>query len=259
MGQVFLARVDETGQQVALKVLSPSRKPSSVREAIERFTRESKALAGLDHPGAVRFVDAGVQGGFHYLAMEYVEGRDLQVKVRDDGPLAPAEVVLIGLALCDCLQAAHAKGMLHRDVKPSNVFRAKADGFVKLADFGLAHLAQSHGIGGSKLSTAGGGNPRYAAPEQLRRLKDAGIPADVYGVGATLFFCLTGRPPFDHKSKAVAAVQAIEEPAPDVRGINPKCPAKLAAVIAKCLAKEPKDRFATAKALASALKKTASS
>jgi len=176
------------------------------------------------------------------------------VKVRDDGPLPPKEVARIGVALCECLHAAHAKGMVHRDVKPSNVFRAKADGFVKLADFGLAHLAQSHGIGGSKLSTAGGGNPRYAAPEQLRRLKDAGIPADVYGVGATLFFGLTGRPPFDHKSKAVAAVQAIEEPAPDVLTLRKDCPPALASVIARCLAKDPADRFQTANDLAMSLK-----
>ena len=252
MGQVYLARQESSGQQVALKVLAPAKEDTSVKEALTRFAREARAMAEIDHPGAVRFIESGEADGYHYIAMEFIEGRDLETRVRDDGPLPIVHAAKIALHVLDCLAHAHRKGILHRDVKPSNIFRRKADGFVKLSDFGLAHVAQEHTA--IKLSSAGRGNPRYAAPEQLRALADAGVEADVYGVAATLFYLITGRPPFDHASKAVAAVQAMEEPAPDIRTIEPKVPDALAAIIAKALAKEPAERYPSANAMAAAIK-----
>ncbi len=202
MGAVYRARQRSLGRTVALKVLA---RELWVREGFtERFEREARALAALQHPGIVSVHDAGVAGPFPYLVMEYVDGASLREVLRD-GALAADEVLGLVTQLCAALDYAHARGVVHRDIKPENVLLDR-EGRLKIADFGLAKLADSRAEGLTR-ATQAMGTPPYMAPEQYERPTQVDHRADLYALGVMLYELLTGELPlgrFDAPSKRAA-------------------------------------------------------
>jgi tetratricopeptide (TPR) repeat protein len=241
MGEIFKARHRRLGKVVALKLLSGRWHGSSDKAA--RFLREIKALGSLEHPNVVEAHDAGEEDGVVYLAMKLVEGTDLHNLVRQRGPLPVAQACALTRQAALGLQYLHERGLVHRDVKPSNLMLA-ADGSVKVLDLGLARwraeAGQAEGLTGTGLPM---GTPDYLAPEQARDAAAVDVRADLYALGGTLFYLLTGRPPFGHHSGAYEKLKAHEEEAPpDLRGLRPEVPAALTELVSRLLAKRPADR-----------------
>ena len=248
MGEVWLARDPASGEEVALKRLLFARVPG----ALARFQRESTALLRLRHPAVVAWRDAGVDAREGpWLAMELVRGGTLADRVDTGGPLPPREAVQLVLDLCHGLAAVHASGALHRDLKPTNVLLDGA-GRPKLTDFGLARPTER----GESLTATGTflGSPGFMAPEQVRGAKDAIGPAtDVYGLGATLHYALTGQAPFEAETPVACLARILQHaPQPPSTG-RPGLPAELDAIVLRCLAKSPADRYPHAMALHAAL------
>ena len=254
MGAVFKARHLKMNRLVALKVIRKELLANP--DAIQRFEREVQAAAQLSHPNVVAAYDAAQVGDTHFFAMEYVEGTDLNKLVNDKGPL-PVEQA------CDCirqaalgLQHAHEQRLVHRDIKPHNLLRT-SKGVVKVLDMGLARLRQtSEGVAVTKGLTQEGacmGTPSYMAPEQALDSRKADIRADVYSLGCTLYFLLTGRPPFEGMTAAEVLVkhQLVEVEAAET--LRPEVPALVASVLRRMLAKKPEDRFQTPEEVAAAL------
>jgi len=180
MGAVYRAFHPGVGREVAVKVLLDA----FDEEERERFLREASALSRLDVDGVVGVVEAGIDGGHPFLVMELVEGESLEARIARAGPLASREAARLGRRLADALEAVHQRGILHRDLKPANVLLAKDGREPVLGDFGLARLA-----GARSLTRTGDvlGTPAYMAPEQSQGSRHVGPPADVYGLGATLY------------------------------------------------------------------------
>jgi len=248
-GAVYAARDPRLGRRVAVKVahvhaLDP--------EDLARLGREAQAAARLDdHPGIVRVLDVGVEGGRPWIASELVEGRSLQDALRE-GPLGSRRVAELGRDLAAALAHAHARGILHRDLKPANVL-LRPDGRPAVTDFGLAKDLLRRGQSLTETGTALG-TPGYMAPEQAAgETRRTGSAADVYGLGATLYAALTGRPPFEGPG-IVAVLHAVARtpPAPP-RSVEPGVDPALEAIVLRCLAKAPADRFASAADLGAAL------
>jgi WD40 repeat protein len=254
MGQVFQARHSRLGRVVALKLISPQHLGDPA--ARRRFLREMRSLSRLDHPNIVRALDAGEEeGGRLYLVMDFVEGADLAHLVKEQGGLP------IGQA-CDCarqaalaLQHAHDKGLVHRDVKPSNLLRTP-DGTVKLLDVGLARLRAPEEAEGSTTLTDTGmamGTPDYVAPEQITDSKRVDIRADLYSLGCTLYHLLSGRPPFAGGMVAHKLLRHQTEEPEALAALRPEVPAALAAVVQKLMAKKPEERYQSPAEVAAAL------
>src|SRR5262245_61380494 len=244
MSVVYRARQERPSRYVALKPLAPDL--SSDAAFRERFIRESDLAASLDDPNVLPVYEAGEHDGVLYIAMRYVEGTDLKTVIRQEGALDPARTERIVEQVAHALDAAHAKGLIHRDVKPGNILLAPATGsrseHAYLADFGLSKRT------GSDVSLTGtgvfAGTMRYAAPEQFegRRL-DA--RTDVYSLGCVLFECLTGRPPFEGEQDAALMYAHIMEPPPGATAVRPELPPAIDAVVTKAMAKRPEDRYAS--------------
>jgi hypothetical protein len=233
MGTVWRARDQVLDRFVALKeVTLPGSVPEEEREAIrERVLREARAAARLNHTSAVTVFDVIEEGDNIFIAMELIESPTLADIVRQQGPLAPPRAAFIAAELLDALQAAHAKGIIHRDVKPANVM--VSDGRVKLADFGIASVK------GDPQLTATGlllGSPSYMSPEQVAG-RQAGPASDLWALGATLFFAVEGKGPFDREGPLPTLMAITNEEAPDAEHGGP-----LAPVIKSLLDKEPDDR-----------------
>jgi serine/threonine-protein kinase len=243
MGEVWLAEHALLKRPCAVKFIRPELAAHPATAA--RFEREVQAVTGLNHVNTVRVYDYGrADDGSFYYVMEYLDGPTLEALVRDHGPLPPGRVVYLLRQLCGALAEAHRAGLVHRDVKPGNVIVARLGGVgdvAKLLDFGLV-LDEATAAEGDRLTRAGVvlGTPAYMPPEQA-----AGEPVDtrgdVYAVGAVAYFALTGRPPFSGKSTRQVLAAVMTEPAPLLDGV----PRDLAAVVARCLAKDPADRFPT--------------
>lgn len=252
MGEVYKARHRRLDKLVALKLLPvDSRHPC---EAAARFQREMKAVGALDHPNVVEAHDAGEQSGVVYLAMKLIDGVDLERLVKQRGPLPVAEACELVRQAALGLHYLHQRGLVHRDVKPSNLMRTP-DGTVKVLDLGLARwrleAEAGHGLTGTGRVL---GTPDFLAPEQIDNAADAGAPADLYGLGGTLFYLLTGRAPFaDHKTLFSKLEAHRSESPPDVRTLCPEAPAELAALQQRLLAKKLQQRLATAAEVAAAL------
>jgi serine/threonine protein kinase len=234
MGVVWRARDVVLGREVAVKeVLFPASMPDAERRPTQaRVMREARAAARLNHQGAVALYDVVTDEGGVFIVMELVEAPTLTELVRVQGPLAPERVAEIGAQLASVLESAHRSGIVHRDVKPDNVLVPQA-GTAKLADFGVASLA-----GDPRLTTTGlvVGSPAYMAPEQAQG-EPTGPPADFWALGATLYFAVEGRPPFDTGS-AMATLAAVVNEAPQpMRRAGP-----LAPLITALLAKDPGSR-----------------
>jgi eukaryotic-like serine/threonine-protein kinase len=248
MGAVFEADDLENGRRVALKVLSQALDAPAARE---RFFREGRLAASLNHPNSVYVFGTEEIGGTPVIAMELVPGGTLEDYVRAHGPMSTAEAVDAVLDIIAGLEAAQRVGILHRDVKPSNCFR-EANGTVKIGDFGLSI---STGVRAEPALTASGsflGTPAFCPPEQLRG-EELNARSDMYSVGATLFYLLTGRTPFEGKGVVALIAAVLEQPAPSPRKLRPGIPKGLAKIVLRCLEKQPGERFKNYRELAQAL------
>jgi hypothetical protein len=248
MGAVWVADDALLGRQVAVKVLSEALAGDGL--AAERLRREARAAAGLVHPGIARVLDLGEDGGRPYLVMELLHGESLAQRLARSGPLPPAEAARVVAAAAEALQVAHRAGIVHRDVKPGNVFLT-GDGEVKLLDFGIASAANQAALTGGDLI----GTAAYLAPERMLG-HDATPAADVYALGVLLYELLAGRPPFTADSgTALAMAHLHARPAP-LRDAAPGVPPALAAACEQALAKDPAARPPSAAALARLLRST---
>ena len=253
MGTVYRARDPRLAQEVALKLLRAGRGASPLQRA--RFLREAQALARVRHPGVVRVHAAGEDGGRLWIAMDLLPGGSLAERLRVGGPLPQREVARLGRALARALAAAHAVGILHRDVKPENVLLDPA-GEPVLVDFGLALLEE--GEPGERLTVSGQllGTPAYAAPEQLAgRTARVGPAADLFGLGGTLYALLTARPPRRGRSGQEQLLEALERRPEPPRAHCPGLDPRLEALVLRCLERDPQARPSSADDLAEALER----
>jgi hypothetical protein len=254
-GAVFEAMHVYTRRVVAIKLIREDA-GTAVHEQKARLLREAQALAAARDPGIVDVLDAGVAAnGMPFLVLECLEGRTLEGLLASRGKLGATDVVAIGLQLARSLGAAHRAGVVHRDVKPSNVFITRGSHGreqTKLVDFGIARLEQS---GGRKLSLAGAliGTPEYMSPEQLLAKDDIDARSDIYALGVTLFECLTGEVPFTGSYAQVLLQSASPTPAPSVRVTAPHIPDALVRVVDRAIAKAREERYADMDAFVAAL------
>jgi eukaryotic-like serine/threonine-protein kinase len=244
MSAVFQARHLRLGRLAAVKVL---RRAPPGQDHGARFRAEARAAALADHPNVVRAYDAGRARRRYYLALEYVEGTDLQRLVEREGPLGPAAACAYARQAALGLHHLHERGVVHRDVKPANLLLSRA-GVVKVADLGLARLpppdADPLARPGRALGTAD-----YIPPEQALDGASADARADLYGLGCTLYFLLGGRVPFPGGSAVLKLARHVREEPPPLEGVPPG----VAAVVRRLMAKEPGDRFPSASEAAACL------
>jgi serine/threonine protein kinase len=250
MGQVFRVEDARSGQALALKVLRPVDTDDTDR--VRRFQREIQVLTRIQHPAVLHILDWGESPAGLYFVTELVDGEDLKMAIRRRGAWPPAEAAALGATLAEALAAAHAQGVVHRDVKPNNVMIAR-DGSVRLLDFGLARGA---GIDVTTLTRTGTilGTPGYMSPEQF----DAtGVDerSDLYSLGVVLYETLTGRLPFRGHTPIAIALAHKTEPPPLPRALRPGIPAWLERVVLRCLEKDPARRYASAAELAADLRR----
>jgi tetratricopeptide (TPR) repeat protein/predicted Ser/Thr protein kinase len=250
-GVVYRARDPESGEPVAIKLLLGGQRTDE--RARKRFLREAQALAKLDHPHVVRVRDVGAEGERPYLVMDYAPGDSLAALLEQRGPLEPERAAELARQLARGVEHAHARGVLHRDLKPDNVLLS-ANGQARLTDFGLVReLVPS--LSSTRLSQTGQlmGTPGYWPPEQaLGELDAVGPRSDVYGLGAVLYALLTGVPPHESGSLVEALARATQPPrAP--RQLRAEIPARLEAICLRCLAPAPERRYPSAAAVAEAL------
>ena len=249
MGVVYRAFDKELQEPVAIKTLRPEALAAGA--ALDRFKQEIRLARKIAHRNVVRTYDLGEQNGIYYLTMEYVEGTSLKQLIVTRGKLPVAVTLTVGKQLCRALEVAHAEGVIHRDIKPHNIV-VEPSGFLKVMDFGIARLANPPQ--GKGLTEAGTsiGTPDYMSPEQLSG-SELDPRSDLYAAGVVLFECVSGRVPFEAETTWALVAKHLEEEPPDPRTFNAEVPGALAAVIVKAMAKEPKDRFATASEMHDAL------
>jgi Protein kinase domain len=249
MGEVYRAHDERLGRSVALKLLVP--RLAEDERFRERFLRESRRAAGIDHPNVIPVYEAGEAEGRLYIAMRYVDGTDLRRLLSAEGVLEPARALGLLAPVAGALDAAHARGLVHRDVKPGNVLIAvepdsEPPEHVYLSDFGLTTLSAEPDDSGPFSGTAD-----YAAPELVTGGSVDGR-ADVYALGCILFECLTGTPPFRGDSAMAVLWGHVNDPVPAASSRNPSLPGGVDAVLRKALAKEPAERYPTCRALVEA-------
>src|SRR5947209_588610 len=253
MAVVFKAEHMDLRHHVAVKVLPPTTKEDSALET--RFFAEMRIVARLRHPNIVAANDAGRTASddgnsiLRYLVMEYVAGEDLEEVVRRNGPMSPARACAIAYQMASALGETHKYGLVHRDIKPSNIMLTGED-TAKLLDFGLTrHFGQRMTVPGTVLGTID-----FMAPEQARDASTVDIRADIYGLGGTLYWCLTGQLPFPFQGNPVEALtRRLNAPAPSIRAVDPNLPADLDAVVSRMMALKPEDRYADPTAAMQAL------
>lgn len=240
MGAVYEAEDLASGRRVALKVLGHSLDSPDTRK---RFLREGRLAASINHPNSVYVYGTEEIEGAPVITMELVPGGTLHDRVKANGPLPVTEAVDAILQIIAGLEAAHAVGILHRDIKPSNCF-IDPSGTVKVGDFGLSISTLSRGD--SALTIAGSilGTPEFASPEQLRG-EELNVRSDIYSVGMTLYYLLTGKTPFHADNVVQLLATVLEKPAPSPRIFRPEIPESLARIVLRCLAKQTGDRFAS--------------
>ena len=249
MGEVFLAEDTTLGRKVAIKMLPERSAGSSL--ARQRLINEAKAAAALDHPNICAIHEVGEEDDCVFIVMQYVDGESLADRIAQHA-LAPAEVVDIGIQAAQALEAAHAAGVVHRDIKPHNIILTPR-GQLKVLDFGLAKLAapdlaatQTSG----RLTVAGSvlGTPAFMSPEQLRG-EDIDARADIYALGVTLYECATGRSAFGGGTLVEVAMRVMSVTPTPPSEINPAMPPALDAIIARAMAKDAAARYPSARSL----------
>ncbi len=252
MARVYLAHDNVLERDVALKVL---REHYADDEAfVERFRREARSAAALNHPGIVQVYDQGraqeEEDGTYYIAMEYVPGGTLKERIVREGPLDHRVAAGVALCIAEALNAAHEHGIVHRDIKPHNVLLS-ASGEAKVADFGIARAASSKTVTETNLIL---GTSAYMSPEQVRGER-VGPASDLYSLGVVLYEMLTGEQPYRAEDPIATAMKHLEEPIPHPRKLNPAVSEGLDAVVVKLLAKNPEERYASAAVLAEDLRR----
>lgn len=248
MAEVVVAHDERLGRDVAVKLIHPGLLTDPTSR--QRLFQEARAAAALHHPHTVGVFDVGEDDGQPFVVMELVRGGSLADRLRDRGSLPPDEVVQVGTAVLAGLEAAHGAGIIHRDVKPSNVLIG-ADGAAKLADFGIAKALTTTD---PALTSTGQvmGSPRYLAPE-VAAGRAATAASDLYALGVVLYECLAGAPPFHGETPIAVALAHQRDPVSPLRTVAPATPADLAAVVERALHKDPQERFASAAAMRDAL------
>ena len=258
MGVVYKAEDQIMGRMVALKVMTPHL--TAKANAVDRFRKEVRAAARLLHPNIVTAHDAGEAGGLHFLVMEYISGQSLDRYVARKGPLPVPLAALFACQAAIGLQHAAERGMIHRDIKPQNLMITRSR-HLKIMDFGLARFASTEGdepepsgrlpFGASQPVVDGLTNPNlllgtpdYLSPEQARNSHTVDNRSDIYSLGCTLYFLLTGKAPFAHAISLIDKLLAHtrQQPKP-VQEVRRQVPAELAAVLAKMMAKKRSDRY----------------
>jgi serine/threonine-protein kinase len=256
MGEVFLAEHVLLRRPCAIKLIRPEQ--AGDPKNLLRFEREVRTTATLTHPNTVQIFDYGhAEDGTFYYVMEYLPGLTLHQLVREHGPLPPARAVHFLRQVCGALREAHGVGLIHRDVKPSNVMVCERGGLhdvVKLLDFGLV-LVSGADPDGERLTQEGAvtGTPAYMSPEQAAGGEDLDARSDVYSVGCLAYFLLTGQSPFAGRPAGRMLAAHVYEPPAPLTGRRPDVPEGLQTVVLRCLAKEPAQRFASAEGLDGAL------
>ncbi len=239
MGVVYKARQVKLNRLVALKMILSGQLAGE--QELKRFQAEAEAAAKLDHPGLVPIFEIGEHEGRHFIAMAYVEGRSLAAKLRDEGPMLPKEAAQLVRKITDAIHYAHLKGVVHRDLKPGNVL-LDTNGEPRVTDFGLAKQVDTD----SELTASGQvlGTPSYMPPEQAAgKLSDIGPASDIYSIGAILYACLTGRPPFQGASPTDVILQVLNDTPPAPRTLNRKVDRDLNTIVMKCLDKPIGGRY----------------
>ena len=261
MGSVYEAKHLELGRSVALKILSP-RLAAEDPDSVERFKREARAAAVLEHPNVVTTHAVGSEGDHHFIELQLIDGESVQARVQREKGLPVAEATRIILGAAKALGAGHEQNIVHRDIKPANIMLTKKRGSagaaaggrewgqVKVMDFGLAKDVTSS----AQLTMSGHimGTPHYMSPEQCDGLPLDGR-ADIYSLGATYYAILTGQTPYQGTSLLGILRQQADAPIPNVREKRPDVPARVQQVIEKAMAKKPEDRFQTMEELVAAL------
>jgi len=246
MGYVYKAVDREVNETVALKILRPE--ISADEKLIDRFRNELKLARRISHKNVCRIYDLGVVDGIYYISMEFIPGDNLKRIVRMMGPLSPIRALRVAGQVCDGMAEAHRLGVIHRDLKTSNIM-IDADGDARIMDFGIALAATTKGLTdrGTLIGT-----PEYMAPEQIDG-EEVDQRADIYSLGIILFELLSGRVPFEGPSPLSVAMKQKTARTPDLLGLNPEIPKALGAAIGKCLEKDAEARFQKIEALAAAL------
>jgi tetratricopeptide (TPR) repeat protein/tRNA A-37 threonylcarbamoyl transferase component Bud32 len=256
MGIVYRARQISVNRMVALKVIRPDRLASMTqvtkRKIVERFRNEAEAAARINHDNLVTVYEVGCEADCHYFSMRYVEGCSLSDKTRKS-PADNRQAAEWIEPVCRAVDAVHRNGILHRDLKPQNILLETATSRTLLADFGLAKLADDD----ANMTQTGDavGTPSYMSPEQFEDASSVGVGTDIYGLGATLYCLLSGRPPFQASSAALTMKQVISTDPVPLRQINPAVDRDLETICMKCLDKSPARRYDSAAALADELKR----
>ncbi len=248
MSVVYAAEQVRLGRTVALKLLSGSLAgDASFRE---RFTRESRLAATLDHPNIIPIFDAGEADGFLYIAMRHVDGLDLGTMIERSGPLPLGQTLFFIEQVAGALDQAHEQGLIHRDVKPANILIATPSDRVFLTDFGVVKQASSQGLTKTGFFL---GTFEYAAPEQIEG-REVDARTDVYALGCVLYECLSGEPPFKEPTEGKVIHAHLVEPPPKLSTKRPDLPHGINAVIATAMAKAMEDRYPSAGEFARALR-----
>jgi serine/threonine-protein kinase len=255
MGEVYLAEHQLLKRPCAIKLIRPEQ--AGDPKALARFEREVRSTAKLSHWNTVEIFDYGhTEDGVFYYAMEYLPGMSLADLVKQHGPLPAERAVHLLRQTCDALAEAHQMGMVHRDIKPANIFAAKRGGVydvAKLLDFGLAKPL-GH-TGDAQLTQEGSitGSPLFMSPEQASGDTEPDARSDIYSLGAVAYHIVTGRAPFEDDKPLKVLMAHIRDNPPEPSSIHSGVPADLEAVILRCLAKQPVDRYQTAEELEQAL------
>ncbi|HYF47884.1 MAG TPA: protein kinase [Planctomycetota bacterium] len=237
MGAVYKARMISQDRICALKILPP--KAAEDAEYLQRFLREARSTAKLNHPNIVRAYAVGTVEGYHVFAMELVEGTDLKKRTQGLQKLSEDEVVVIGTAIASALAHAHDNGIIHRDVKPENILM-DAHGTPKLSDLGLVQVA---GDGSLTQTGFAVGTPHYMSPEQSRGDKEVDARADIYALGCTLYFAATGKTPFSGPSPAILMLKHLNEKMPHPQSLVPELSDEFCRVLERMVARKKEDRY----------------
>jgi serine/threonine protein kinase len=257
MGSVYAARHVQLGTKLAIKVLLPEL--LSDEAAIQRFDREARAAAKITDENVVRILDVGqLESGAPYMVMEFLEGQDAAIHLKEHGRLPVDQAIDVLLQACTAVAAAHALHIIHRDIKPSNLFfvpRSAGRPLVKVLDFGVSKILVGGNSEAGQVTKTGAliGSPGYVPPEQWFSSRAADKRSDIWALGLVLYEFLTGRLPFDEASIPILATKIAYEPATPPSRLRPEIPLDLEQVVLRCLEKSPDDRFQDVSALAEAL------
>jgi serine/threonine-protein kinase len=255
MGDVFLAEHVLMKRPCALKLIHAA--AAAEPRALARFEREVKSTASLTHPHTIEIYDYGhTDDGTFYYVMEYLPGLGLDQLLAEYGPLPPGRVIFLLRQVCSALAEAHAAGLIHRDLKPGNLYISERGGlcdFVKVLDFGLVKRIQEPSAARLTADHVVSGTPHYMAPEQALGARELDARSDLYALGAIAYHMLCGQPPFPGDNPMAVMIAHAHEKLPPLSAHRADIPDDLQQVVLRCLAKSPADRYADAKELEQAL------